>query len=57
MKIATEIVETPLEALRLAKKLMIDCSGRGFEESFCQEHDCVFQQYLLKKASAASRPK
>jgi len=57
VKIATEIVETPLEALRLAKKLMIDCSGRGFEESFCQEHDCVFQQYLLKKASAASRPK
>lgn len=57
VKIATEIVETPLEALRLAKKLMIDCSGRGFEESFCQEHDRVFQQYLLKKASAASRPK
>lgn len=57
VKIATEIMETPPEALRLTKKLMIDCSGRGFEESFCQEHDCVFQEYLLKKASAASQPK
>jgi len=57
VKIATGIMETPPEALTLTKKLMIDCSGRGFEESFCQEHDCVFQEYLLKKASTASRSK
>jgi hypothetical protein len=34
---------------------MFECAGRGFEESFCQEHDRVFQEFLLKKASAASR--
>ena len=55
MKIATEIMETPMEALGLTKQLMIDCSGRGFEESFCQEHDRVFQEFLLKRASAAAR--
>jgi enoyl-CoA hydratase/carnithine racemase len=57
VKIATEIMETPMEALRLTKQLMIDCSGRGFEESFCQEHDRVFQEFLLKKASASMKSK
>jgi enoyl-CoA hydratase/carnithine racemase len=37
------------------EKLLIGCSGLGFEESFCQEHDRVFQEFLLKRASAASR--
>jgi enoyl-CoA hydratase/carnithine racemase len=57
VKIATEIMETPLEALRMTKQLMIECSGRGFEESFCQEHDRVFQGYLLKKASESMKSK
>jgi len=53
VKIASEILETPIEALRLTKQIMISCAGRGFEESFCQEHDRVFQEYLLRQASAA----
>lgn len=57
VKIATEIMETPMEALRLTKQLMIECSGRGFEESFCQEHDRVFQEFLLKRASESMKSK
>ncbi len=57
VKIATEIMETPMEALRLTKQLMIGCSGLGFEESFCQEHDRVFQEFLLKRASESLKSK
>jgi enoyl-CoA hydratase/carnithine racemase len=57
VKIAAEIMETPMEALKLTKRLMIDGSGLGFEESFCQEHDRVFQEYLLKKASESMKGK
>ncbi len=55
VKIATEIMETPVEALKRTKGLMIECSGRDFEESFCQEHDRVFQEYLLKRASESMK--
>ncbi len=55
VKLAAEILETPLAALRRTKQLMVDCAGLGFEEAFTQEHDCVFQEFLLKKASAASK--
>jgi len=57
VKIASEILETPIEALRLTKQLMIACAGLGFEESFCQEHDRVFQEYLLKRASETFKGK
>jgi hypothetical protein len=36
---------------------MIECSGRNFEESFCQEHDRVFQEFLLKRASESMKSK
>lgn len=55
VKIATEILETPLDALKRTKQLMIETSGLGFEESFCREHDRIFQEYLLKKASDNAR--
>jgi enoyl-CoA hydratase len=55
VKLAAEILETPLDALRMTKQIMIDCAGRGFEECFTREHDCVFQEYLLKKASEAMK--
>ena len=55
VRIAAEMLETPVEALRLTKQLMISCSGLGFEESFCLEHDKVFQEYLLRQASAAAK--
>ncbi len=55
VKIATEILETPLEALKRTKQLMIGVSGLGFEESFCMEHDRIFQEYLLKKASESAK--
>ncbi len=55
VKLAAEILETPLAALMRTKQLMVDCAGLGFEEAFTQEHDCVFQEFLLKKASAASK--
>jgi len=51
VKIAAEILETPLDALRLTKQLMFECAGCGFEESFSKEHDRVFQEFLLKRAS------
>jgi len=54
VKIATEILETPPAALQRTKQLMIDASGLGFEESFCLEHDRVFQEFLLKKASESA---
>ena len=53
VKLAAEILETPIAALRRTKQLMVDCAGLGFEEAFTQEHDCVFQEFLLKKASAS----
>jgi enoyl-CoA hydratase len=55
VKIATEIMETPIEALKLTKRLMFECAGRGFEESFCQEHDRVVQEFLLKRASESMK--
>ena len=55
VKISTEIMETPPAALKRTKQLMIDASGLGFEESFCLEHDRVFQEFLLKKASESAK--
>ncbi len=49
-RLAREILEAPLPALRFVKGYLKDNANRGFEESFCVEHDKAFQEFLLKKA-------
>ena len=36
---------------------MFECAGCGFEESFSKEHDRVFQEFLLKRASESMKGK
>ncbi len=50
-QIATVILEAPSAALCFVKTHMLDHASRGFEESFCIEHDKAFREFLLKKAS------
>jgi hypothetical protein len=54
---AAAILEAPMSALRFIKTYMLDHANRGFEEAFSVEHDKAFQEFLLKKASAAFREK
>jgi len=54
---AAAILEAPLSALRFIKTYMLDHANRGFEEAFSVEHDKAFQEFLLKKASAAFQEK
>ncbi|MFB3925120.1 MAG: enoyl-CoA hydratase/isomerase family protein [Syntrophales bacterium] len=51
LQIALEILEAPRPALGFLKRNMLDHASRGFEDSFCIEHDKAFQEFLLKKAS------
>jgi len=53
MEIARVMLEAPAAALRQGKEFMVNCQGRDFESSFSVEHDVVFQEFLLKKASEA----
>ena len=57
MKLAGEILQAPLEALRFVKGYLKDNANRGFEESFSVEHDKAFQEFLLTKAAEAARKK
>ncbi len=50
VRLAREILEAPFPALQLVKGYLKDNASRGFEESFCIEHDKAFQEFLLKKA-------
>lgn len=56
-EMAAAILEAPMSALRFIKTYMLDHANRGFEEAFCVEHDKAFQEFLLKKASAAFQEK
>jgi enoyl-CoA hydratase/carnithine racemase len=49
-RLAREILEAPFPALQFVKGYLKDNANRGFEESFCVEHDKAFQEFLLKKA-------
>jgi enoyl-CoA hydratase/carnithine racemase len=55
VKLAGEILQAPLEALRFVKGYLKDNADRGFEESFSVEHDKAFQEFLLTKAAEAAR--
>lgn len=57
VQIAAGIMEAPLSVLQFTKSYLVGNVNRGFEESFCIEHDKVFQGYLLKKASESLKPK
>ncbi|HRR40978.1 MAG TPA: enoyl-CoA hydratase/isomerase family protein [Syntrophales bacterium] len=50
IRLAKEILEAPFPALQFVKGYLKDNANRGFEESFCVEHDKAFQEFLLKKA-------
>lgn len=56
-QLAVTILEAPMSALRFIKTHMLDHANRGFEESFCVEHDKAFQEFLLRKASEAIQEK
>jgi hypothetical protein len=44
-----------MHALRFIKTYMLDHANRGFEESFCVEHDRAFQEFLqMKKAESGN---
>jgi enoyl-CoA hydratase/carnithine racemase len=53
--LARQILEAPLPALQYVKGYLKDNANRGFEESFCVEHDKAFQEFLLTKAAEAAR--
>jgi len=55
IEIGTTILEAPLETLRIQKEMIIDASGRTFEESFSIEHDEVFQKVIQKVITAEPR--
>jgi enoyl-CoA hydratase len=55
IQLAREILQAPLPALRFVKGYLKDNADRGFEESFCIEHDKAFQEFLLTKAAEAAR--
>ena len=50
-------MEAPLKALQFTKGYLVDNAGRGFEESFCVEHDKAFQDFLLKRAAEEFKQK
>lgn len=54
-RLALTILEAPMHALRFIKTYMLDHANRGFEESFCIEHDRAFQEFLqMKKAESGN---
>ena len=54
-RLALTILEAPMHALRFIKPYMLDHASRGFEESFCIEHDRAFQEFLqMKKAESGN---
>jgi enoyl-CoA hydratase/carnithine racemase len=55
VQLAREILQAPLPALQFVKGYLKDNADRGFEESFCVEHDKAFQEFLLKKAAEAAK--
>jgi len=57
VQLGTKILEAPLKSLEFAKAYLVDNAGRGFEESFCVEHDKAFQEFLLKRASEEFKQK
>ena len=57
LQIAAGIMEAPSEALQFTKEYLVSNAGRGFEESFCVEHDKAFQEFLLKRASEEFKQK
>jgi len=57
VQLGMKIMEAPLEALQFTKEYLVGNAGRGFEESFCVEHDKAFQEFLLKKASEEFKQK
>jgi enoyl-CoA hydratase len=57
VQLGMKIMEAPLEALQFTKEYLVGNAGRGFEESFCVEHDRAFQEFLLKKASEEFKQK
>jgi enoyl-CoA hydratase len=50
VQLGMSIMEAPLKALQFTKGYLVGNAGRGFEESFCVEHDKAFQEFLLKRA-------
>ena len=48
-RLALTILEAPMHALRFIKTYMLDHANRGFEESFCIEHDRAFHEFLQRK--------
>ena len=57
VQLGASIMEAPLKALQFTKGYLVDNAGRGFEESFCVEHDKAFQEFLLKRASEEFKQK
>lgn len=54
-RLTLTILEAPMHALRFIKTYMLDHANRGFEGSFCIEHDRAFQQFLqMKKAESGN---
>jgi len=53
VEIGMTILESPPETLRFTKAYFADNPGKGFEESFCIEHDEAFRKILLKRAREA----
>ena len=49
LQIVKTILEAPLSTLSAAKQYMLRDAGIGFEESFVNEHDILFQAILPKK--------
>lgn len=47
VRLASNILEAPLPALLFTKKFITGNAGRGFEESFQEEHDRAFREILL----------
>jgi enoyl-CoA hydratase/carnithine racemase len=56
-RLALTILEAPMHALRFIKTYMLDHANRGFEESFCIEHDRAFQEFLQMKKAESSNEK
>jgi enoyl-CoA hydratase len=52
MSLAGTILEAPLPTLEIAKRYMVDNSGKGFDESFIAEHDVPFENFV--KLSSAT---
>jgi enoyl-CoA hydratase/carnithine racemase len=46
ISLAKTILEAPLHTLQVTKKYMAGNEGRGFDESFAEEHDVPFENFI-----------